>query len=206
MNAYIPTATTATSAAPIAAATCPGTSQASTAHPPPAPPTVLSTANAGPACGRQASATAITTCVTARTIKMAPSSPNIRDSPPGWHGQQQSKKRSRRRGRYIGCAVEPVLPGGVGSTLGSPVLCGVGRTVGWPEPCGVGNPDGWPVVCGAGAGCGIWDGDVPGGAAVAQYVVTLLGPPAAATRLPNAAACCLRVPCALACAQAVHKP
>jgi hypothetical protein len=47
---------------------------------------------------------------------------------------------------------------------------------------------------------------VPGGAAAAQYAVTLPAPLAAAASLPNAAACCLRVPCALACAQAVHKP
>src|SRR5262249_59528748 len=129
----------------------------------------------------------------------------------------------RRRGvrtdlRYLGCAVGPVVPCGAGSTLGLPVPCGVGRTVGTPvpcgvgsplglpEPCGAGSPEGRPVPCGAGDGCGTRDGDVPGGAAVAQYAVTLPAPPAAAASLSNAAARCLRLPCALACAQAVHKP
>jgi hypothetical protein len=75
-----------------------------------------------------------------------------------------------------------------------------------PEPWGVGSPDGRPVLCGVGTGCGMWDADVPGGAAVAQYVVTLAAPPAAAASLLNATADCSAVPCALACAQAVHKP
>src|SRR5215471_13917091 len=107
---------------------------------------------------------------------------------------------------------------GVGSPLGLPVLCGVGRTVRGPVPCGLGSPLGlpvaWgigsplglPVACGAGDGCGMWAADVPGSAAVAQNAVTLLLSPTAAASLLNATARCAAVPCALACAQAVHRP
>lgn len=99
----------------------------------------------------------------------------------------------------------PVLCG-VGRMVGGPVPCGLGSPVGLPEAWGVGSPDGLPVACGAGVGCGAWDGDLPGGAAVAQYAVTLPALPAAVTSLLNATARCVAVPCALACAHAVHRP
>src|SRR5712672_2892076 len=96
-------------------------------------------------------------------------------------------------------------PCGVGSAVGWPEPCGVGRTVGWPEPCGVGRTVGWPERCdGVGAGRGREDSGVAVRVAAVQYAVTLAAPPAAAASLSKATACCLRVPCALACAHAVH--
>jgi hypothetical protein len=49
----------------------------------------------------KAGATTVTACLAARTIKVVPKSPSIQDGPPLQHDQHQSKKRSRRRGRYI---------------------------------------------------------------------------------------------------------
>src|SRR5262249_58144145 len=104
----------------------------------------------------------------------------------------------------VGSAVGLPEPCGVGSPVGLLDPRGVGRTVGLPDPCGVGRTAGLPECC-DGVGAGREDGGCVG-AAAAQYAVTFPGPPAAAASSLKATVRCLWVPCALACAHAVHRP
>jgi len=112
----------------------------------------------------------------------------------------------------VGWEAGVLWPCGVGSDVGLPWPCGVGWEAGVLWPCGVGVDVGllWPCGVGWEMGvlwpCGWLDAAAPGCGTVAQYVPTLPAPPAAAARLRNATAFCVPVPCALACAQAVHRP
>src|SRR5215470_478759 len=95
---------------------------------------------------------------------------------------------------------------------GRPVAVGVGCEVGGPVGCDAGPPVGCeagrPVGCEAAApaGCEAGEVDAAGCGTAAQKAATLPTPPAAAARLRKATACWLLLPCALACAQAVHSP
>jgi hypothetical protein len=90
--------------------------------------------------------------------------------------------------------------------------CEDGRPVAGGVRCEVGGPVGWEVgpPVGAEAGrpvrCEVGKADAAGCGTAVQKAATLLLPPAAAARLRKATACLLILPCALACAQAVHSP